>query len=31
VLSDALLRNPDGERLLSLMDRALEIRYPDAP
>jgi len=29
VLSDALLRNPDDERLISLMDRALEIRYPD--
>jgi predicted Zn-dependent protease len=29
VLSDALLRNPNDERLISLMDRALEIRYPD--
>jgi predicted Zn-dependent protease len=28
VLSDALLRNPNDERLISLMDRALEIRYP---
>jgi tetratricopeptide (TPR) repeat protein len=31
VLSDALLQNPDDERLVSLMDRALELRYPDAP
>ena len=29
VLSDALLRDPNDERLISLMDRALEIRYPD--
>jgi len=29
VLSDALLRNPNDGRLTSLMDRALEIRYPD--
>jgi predicted Zn-dependent protease len=31
VLSDALLRDPDDERLISLMNRALETRYPDAP
>jgi tetratricopeptide (TPR) repeat protein len=31
VLSDALLYDPDDERLLALMDRALEVRYPDAP
>jgi tetratricopeptide (TPR) repeat protein len=31
VLSDALLRHPNDERLLSLMDRALEVRYPDSP
>jgi tetratricopeptide (TPR) repeat protein len=31
VLSDALLRDPDDELLISLMNRALEIRYPDAP
>ena len=31
VLSDALLRDPDDERLISLMNRALDIRYPDAP
>jgi tetratricopeptide (TPR) repeat protein len=31
VISNALLQNPDDERLVSLMDRALDIRYPDAP
>jgi Flp pilus assembly protein TadD len=31
VLSDALLRSPDDGRLVSLMDRALDIRYPDTP
>ena len=31
LLSDALLQNPGDERLVSLMDRALDIRYPDAP
>jgi thioredoxin-like negative regulator of GroEL len=31
VLSDALLDHPNDGRLLALMDRALEIRYPDAP
>lgn len=28
ILSDALLRHPDDERLAALMDRALRIRYP---
>jgi predicted Zn-dependent protease len=29
VLSDALLRHPEDPRLQALMDRALEIRYPE--
>jgi predicted Zn-dependent protease len=29
VLSDALLRHPEDRRMQALMDRALEIRYPD--
>jgi Flp pilus assembly protein TadD len=31
ILSDALMRSPDDPRLVSLMDRALEIRYPGTP
>jgi hypothetical protein len=29
VLSDALLRHPEDRRVQALMDRALEIRYPN--
>ncbi len=29
ILSDALLRHPEDRRVQALMDRALEIRYPD--